>query len=373
MILFIGQVGARRARPRGLPGGRVPPDVRAAVQVGGADRTRRSHPRVPQPRLPRGHLGPPGPGGAGAARGRAGRDGRGARRAPLPARSQPQASADAVAAGARAPAAPPQPAAGGRGRRRLDARRPPRICAPSSRPTSCPTVASFRCQDYLDNAPPALRRRSGPRRPTRRWPNACATPTSCCWRARAWARPARAATRCSTCRPPGRRWCTSTPTAASSAASTARTWRSTPARPSFFAAARALPPPAPQPRLARLRRGGARRLPGLEHARRRARARCSSARSWRGCATRLPADAIVTNGAGNYTVWVHRYYRTGATAPSSGPTSGSMGYGLPAAVAASLHAPRSHGGLLRRRRLLPDARAGAGHRRPVRRRARSSS
>jgi acetolactate synthase-1/2/3 large subunit len=53
----------------------------------------------------------------------------------------------------------------------------------------------------------------------------------------------------------------------------------------------------------------------------------------------LPADAIITNGAGNYTVWVHRFhrYRTGAT--ELAPTSGAMGYGVPAAVSAKLLHP----------------------------------
>jgi acetolactate synthase I/II/III large subunit len=53
----------------------------------------------------------------------------------------------------------------------------------------------------------------------------------------------------------------------------------------------------------------------------------------------LPEDAIVTNGAGNYTVWVHRYHRYRRFRTQLGPTSGSMGYGLPAAVAASLNEP----------------------------------
>lgn len=54
---------------------------------------------------------------------------------------------------------------------------------------------------------------------------------------------------------------------------------------------------------------------------------------------RLPADGIVTNGAGNYTVWLHRFfrYRTGHT--QLAPTSGAMGYGLPAAIAAKLRYP----------------------------------
>ncbi len=53
----------------------------------------------------------------------------------------------------------------------------------------------------------------------------------------------------------------------------------------------------------------------------------------------LPADAILTNGAGNYTAWLHRYYRYRPYRTQLGPTSGSMGYGLPAAIAAKLAAP----------------------------------
>lgn len=49
---------------------------------------------------------------------------------------------------------------------------------------------------------------------------------------------------------------------------------------------------------------------------------------------RLPADAIVCNGAGNYATWVHRYYRFRAFGTQLAPTSGSMGYGVPAAVGA---------------------------------------
>ncbi|MCU1330201.1 MAG: thiamine pyrophosphate-binding protein [Bryobacterales bacterium] len=54
---------------------------------------------------------------------------------------------------------------------------------------------------------------------------------------------------------------------------------------------------------------------------------------------RLPADSIITNGAGNYTVWVHRYFRYKPLHTELAPTSGCMGYGLPAAVAAKLRHP----------------------------------
>jgi acetolactate synthase-1/2/3 large subunit len=50
----------------------------------------------------------------------------------------------------------------------------------------------------------------------------------------------------------------------------------------------------------------------------------------------LPADAIICNGAGNFSGWWHRYWRYAGTPSQLAPTSGTMGYGLPAAVAAAL-------------------------------------
>lgn len=50
----------------------------------------------------------------------------------------------------------------------------------------------------------------------------------------------------------------------------------------------------------------------------------------------LPDDAIVTNGAGNYAAFLHRYYRFRTYGTQLAPTSGSMGYGFPASIAASL-------------------------------------
>ncbi|WP_309083961.1 thiamine pyrophosphate-binding protein [Chelativorans sp.] len=55
----------------------------------------------------------------------------------------------------------------------------------------------------------------------------------------------------------------------------------------------------------------------------------------------LPEDAIVCNGAGNYATWVHRYHRYRRFDGQLAPTSGSMGYGVPAAIAAKrLHPDR---------------------------------
>ena len=53
----------------------------------------------------------------------------------------------------------------------------------------------------------------------------------------------------------------------------------------------------------------------------------------------LPEDAILTNGAGNYAAFLHRYFRFKRFGTQLAPTSGSMGYGFPAAIAASLQHP----------------------------------
>ncbi len=54
----------------------------------------------------------------------------------------------------------------------------------------------------------------------------------------------------------------------------------------------------------------------------------------------LPADAAITNGAGNFASWVHRYFRYHGLAKGAktqlAPTSGAMGYGVPAGIAANL-------------------------------------
>jgi len=54
---------------------------------------------------------------------------------------------------------------------------------------------------------------------------------------------------------------------------------------------------------------------------------------------RLPADAIMANGAGNFSAWVHRFHRYRRFKSQVAPTSGAMGYGVPAAVAAKLVNP----------------------------------
>ena len=57
------------------------------------------------------------------------------------------------------------------------------------------------------------------------------------------------------------------------------------------------------------------------------------------CQELLPDDAILTNGAGNYSGWIHRFYQHRKFRTQLAPTSGAMGYGVPAGVAAAITHP----------------------------------
>jgi acetolactate synthase I/II/III large subunit len=52
-----------------------------------------------------------------------------------------------------------------------------------------------------------------------------------------------------------------------------------------------------------------------------------------------PQDTIVTNGAGNYASWAHRFFRYGGMRTQLAPTNGAMGYGVPAGIAAKIIDP----------------------------------
>jgi acetolactate synthase-1/2/3 large subunit len=54
----------------------------------------------------------------------------------------------------------------------------------------------------------------------------------------------------------------------------------------------------------------------------------------------MPEDTIYTNGAGNFSVWLHRFHRYTGWRTQLAPTSGAMGYGVPAAIAAKLVHPK---------------------------------
>ena len=53
----------------------------------------------------------------------------------------------------------------------------------------------------------------------------------------------------------------------------------------------------------------------------------------------IPRNSIMTNGAGNFATWVHRFYPYGPFKTQLAPANGSMGYGLPAAIAAKIVDP----------------------------------
>jgi acetolactate synthase-1/2/3 large subunit len=53
----------------------------------------------------------------------------------------------------------------------------------------------------------------------------------------------------------------------------------------------------------------------------------------------LPRDAILTNGAGNFSIWLNKHFRFTGGQRLLGPQSGAMGYGLPAAIAAKVARP----------------------------------
>ncbi|MHC8508338.1 MAG: thiamine pyrophosphate-dependent enzyme [Rhodospirillales bacterium] len=53
----------------------------------------------------------------------------------------------------------------------------------------------------------------------------------------------------------------------------------------------------------------------------------------------LAADSVLCSGAGNYGLWAQRFHRYRGFGTQLAPVSGSMGYGLPAAVAAALRTP----------------------------------
>jgi acetolactate synthase-1/2/3 large subunit len=54
---------------------------------------------------------------------------------------------------------------------------------------------------------------------------------------------------------------------------------------------------------------------------------------------RLPDDAVIACGAGNFTVWVHKYFEFRQFATQLAPRAGAMGYGLPAALTAKVLDP----------------------------------
>jgi acetolactate synthase-1/2/3 large subunit len=76
----------------------------------------------------------------------------------------------------------------------------------------------------------------------------------------------------------------------------------------------------------------------------------------------LPADAMITLGAGEHTNWAHRYFPTQRYASMISARNGSMGYSVPSAIAASLAYPGRRDRHHRRGRRIPHERPGTRHR-----------
>jgi acetolactate synthase-1/2/3 large subunit len=107
--------------------------------------------------------------------------------------------------------------------------------------------------------------------------------------------------------------------------------------PEFLAAARALEPVEAAQRAAWTESARADFISGLRH--RRGPGELDLGDVIEHLRERLPDDAILTNGAGNYTVWCHLYYVFHSYRTQLAPCSGAMGYGIPAALAAKVVLP----------------------------------
>jgi acetolactate synthase-1/2/3 large subunit len=108
----------------------------------------------------------------------------------------------------------------------------------------------------------------------------------------------------------------------------------------FAAAARALPPVDPSRWAAETAKARAEYLATLAHPGHAGRLQMPEV--MRVLRERLSPDAILTNGAGNYSTWLHRFYQWRRFRTQLAPTSGAMGYGLPAAIAAkAVHPERT--------------------------------
>ena len=337
LILFIGQVGARHGGARGLPGDRLSPHVRPARKWVAEIDDRRAHSRIPQPRLPYRHQRPARPGGAGAAGGHADRSAADVADAQpyVPVETWPGAGADGAArarcCGARQAALPAAR------RQRLGRRRGRRASSASPPPTGLPVGCGFRRQDRFDNGHPcyagdvgiginpklaaahprvrpADRRRPAARRDDHRRLHA---PRHTDAEAAAGACP---------CRSRGARPGLSADAADQRDAARVRARRRRRCRRSSTRSGRRRPKTAHQDYLA-FRKPP--RSPGA--------LQMGEIMLW--LDAHLPADAIFANGAGNFATWVHRFHRYRRFGTQLAPTSGSMGYGFPAAVAAKIVHP----------------------------------
>ena len=366
MILFIGQVARGMPRARGLPGGRLQALLRRHRQMGGRDRRRRAHPRTRHPRLRRRHLRPARAGRHRAARGHADRQRR-RRPAALPARRSRRRPGDAEHRRARTSCSPtaerPFAILGGsrwseRGGRRLRSARPkPGRCRSAARSAArcCSTICTRTMPATSASAPiPSSRRAIKD------------ADLVLLVGGRFGEMPSSGLHAAEEPLPRRRRSCMSIPTPANSAASTARRSPINAAPDAFAQAFAGASRPAPPAWAGEHRRRCTQPISPGRRRRKPDPARCRWGRSWPISKRCCPKTRSLTNGAGNYATWIHRFHRFRRFGTQAAPTSGSMGYGMPAAVAAKQLYPDRDGRRLRRRRLLPDERPGVRDRRAIR-------
>ena len=186
MIVFVGQVGSDLRRPRGVPGDRLSAHVRQRRQVGGADRSRRAHPRVRRACVSARDVGPARARRAGAARRHADVARRLSPTRRASSRSPPRRRATTSRA-AEALLARCAPAARARRRQPLGRRRARGAARASPRRTTCRSRARFATRTSSTTAI-RITRATSASASIRSSPRACATPTCCSSSASGWAK-----------------------------------------------------------------------------------------------------------------------------------------------------------------------------------------
>ena len=334
MILFIGQVARGDALARGVPGDRLPRDVRHVRQMGARDRRSGAHPGSDQPGVPYRGLGPAGAGGDRAARGRADR-GRGLRRRDaviIPPRRTRRRPTWRACAGCSRGARRPFVVLGGGG---WSAEACADIQAFAEN-FDLPVGVSFRRQDYFDNSHPNYAGHVG---------ISVAPPLS--ERVRdadllllVGTRLGEASSRSYSLidiPEPKQTLVHVHPGAEELGLTYAPDLPIQAGMKAFAAAARALEPVDTSAWREQTRAAHEQYLAALEPPPGPGEVQLGEIVRW--LSDHLPDDAIVANGAGNYCIWVNGYYQYRRYRSQLGPTSGSMGYGTPAAIAAKLVHP----------------------------------
>ena len=362
MILFVGDVGSELPRPRGVPGSGFRRHVRAAGQVGRAHRLRRAHPRVREPRLHGGDVGPARAGGAGAARGHPLRRWRRSRTRACtrPVHAEPGAGEIERLRALLVSAKQPLVVLGGSGWTKDACDDMRKFVEANHLPVAC----AFRFQDLFDNRHanyvgdvgvginPILAERV-------RTADVLLV---------VGARMGEMTTSGYTLidSPVPRQKLVHV---MAGAEELGRVYQAElPILSSMGRFARAAAAMAPVDASAWKAGVGEARADYLAWTARReipGKVQMWDIVDW--LDKHLPEDAILTNGAGNYATWLHRFHRYTGFRTQLAPTSGAMGYGVPAAIAAKIAEPARTVVAFAGRRLLPHGGAGARHRRAVRR------